>query len=190
MEPGKVYHVYNRGNNKQAIFINGENYIFFLKQFDKYLTTKLDVLAYCLMPNHFHLLVRIKIIEGISEPETSKLVIKTMRDFFISYSKAVNKKYNRSGALFQAKFKRKEVNSDFYFSRLVQYIHLNPVKAGFCKEPGGWKYSSYNAVISGKPTKVHVEEVIQWFGKLQEFIRVHKERVIDEASFKNFLFDE
>lgn len=148
------------------------------------------MLAYCLMPNHFHLLVRVKIIEGISEPDTSKLVIKAMRDFMISYAKAINKKYHRSGALFQPKFKRKEIDSDFYFSWLVQYIHMNPVKAALCGEPGDWKYSSYNAVISKRPTKIHVEKIIQWFGNLEEFIRVHKERVVDEASFKGFLFNE
>jgi len=190
MEAGKVYHLYNRGNNKQDIFFDDENYIFFLKQFDKYLTTKLDVLAYCLMPNHFHLLVRIKIIDGLAEADVSRQTTKAMRDFLISYSKSVNKKYSRSGALFQPKFKRKEVDNDFYFSWLVQYIHLNPVKAGLCKEPAEWRYSSYNAVTSGKSTKIHAEEIIHWFGSLKEFIRIHKERVIDEATFRDFLFDE
>ena len=101
MEAGKVYHVFNRGINNQPIFFDDENYIFFLKQFDKYLSTKVDVLAYCLMQNHFHLFIRIKKINGLSEMEISNAVIKSFRDFLISYAKAVNKKYERTGALFQ-----------------------------------------------------------------------------------------
>lgn len=104
MEAGKVYHVYNRGNNKENIFFDNENYSFFLRQFDKYLSIRLDVLAYCLMPNHFHLLVRIKEAEGMPEQEISKAVTKSFKNFLISYAKAINKKYNRTGVLFQPKF--------------------------------------------------------------------------------------
>ena len=154
MDPGKTYHIYNRGVNKQLIFFDKENYIFFLKQFDKYLSTKVDVLAYCLMPNHFHMLIRIINIKDLNDKEITNAVAKSFKDFMISYAKAINKKYNRTGALFQQKFKRKEISNDFYFSWLVQYIHMNPVKAGLCKNAADWRFSSYNAIINNKPTKI------------------------------------
>jgi REP element-mobilizing transposase RayT len=190
MEAGKIYHVYNRGVNKHPIFFDDENYSFFLRQFNKYLGDKVDTLAYCLMPNHFHLLIRVRAINGQSEQEIGKAVVKSFRDFLISYAKAVNKKYNRTGALFQQKFKRKEITTDAYFSWIVQYIHLNPVKAGLCNEPGDWKYSSYNAIVSKKQTKICVEEVLVWFGGLDEFIRIHRERVLDDIILKQFLKDD
>ena len=60
MEQGSFYHIYNRGNNKQDIFFEEKNYDLFLKNFDKYLSSFVDVYAYCLMPNHFHFLIKIK----------------------------------------------------------------------------------------------------------------------------------
>jgi REP element-mobilizing transposase RayT len=150
----------------------------------------MDILTYCLMPNHFHLPVRIKVLAGIPEQEISKAVARSFKNFLISYAKAINKKYDRTGALFQPKFKRKEVDNDFYFSWLIQYIHLNPVKAGLCKDFSDWVYSSYNAIVSEKPTKILVKEVREWFGGLNEFIRIHKERIIDEDQFNKYLFDD
>ena len=190
MEPGKVYHVYNRGNNRQDIFFEDDNYRFFLRQMNKYLSGRLSVLTYCLMPNHFHLMVRIKTIPGITEEEQSRLVIKSFKDFLIAYAKAINKRYMRTGALFQSGFKRKEVDNDFYFSWLIQYIHFNPIKANLCKDFADWKYSSYNAIAGHQPTSVLKEEVLSWFGGAKEFARIHKERIIDEAGLNKYLFDD
>ena len=114
METGKIYHVYNRGNNRKNIFFETENYFFFLRQFDKYLSAKAEVLGYCLMPNHFHLLLRINTTKGEEVSDVfSKTVIKSFRDFLISYVKAINKRYKRTGALFQPRCKKKEVDMIF-----------------------------------------------------------------------------
>ena len=67
---------------------------------------------------------------------------------------------------------------------------MNPVETGLCTEPGGWKYSSYNAVVSNKPTKICVPEILGWFSGLHEFIRIHTERVIDQEQLKKYLFDD
>ena len=190
MEVGEIYHVYNRGNNKENIFFEPENYAFFLRQFDKYLSAKLDVLAYCLMPNHFHLLIRIRVVAGLSEEHISRSVSKSFKDFLISYAKSINKRYNRTGALFQPKLKKKEVDNDFYFSWIVQYIHLNPIKAGLCKHFSDWVYSSYNAIVSKKASKIFVDEVREWFGGINEFIRIHAQRAIDEKQFAEYIFDD
>lgn len=182
MEPGKFYHIYNRGINKQTIFFREENCDLFLERVDKYLSDYVDVYAYCLMINHFHFLIRIK------ESIENQKIDNGFKNLFMSYAKAINEQERRTGALFQQKFKRKEIDDDHYFSWIIQYIHINPVLAGLCKEPQLWKYSSYNDIINDDPTKLKHNEVLEWFGTKEEFIRVHKERTMDIQAVKKFLF--
>ena len=94
----KLYHIYNRGNGNENVYYIDENYYYFLRQYDKYLSESVDTFAYCLLPNHFHLLVRIK----IDNPETAS---ENFRKFFISYSMSINKQEKRRGNLFQRGFK-------------------------------------------------------------------------------------
>ena len=196
MEQGCFYHIYNRGNNKQKIFFEKKNYTHFLKLFDKYLAGFADVYAYCLMPNHFHFLIKIK------ERDETTVVLKTtvvsaklspldkaFRDFFIAYAKSINKAYGRTGALFQQKFKKKEVDDDAYFTSIIQYIHANPVTAKLCNNYQDWEFSSYKAIISDKPTKVKRNEVLEWFGNKERFILIHIERKLELDSFTQFLFE-
>ena len=154
MEQGKFYHVYNRGNNKQPIFFEEENYYFFLRRMKFYLSDWIDLYSYCLMPNHFHLFFRTNDFFPVNTQNHIAGIEQVFKTFFMSYAKAINERYARSGALFQQKFKKKEVNDDAYFSWIIQYIHLNPIKAGLCKEPDGWKFSSYPAILSDLPTKI------------------------------------
>jgi putative transposase len=180
MKPEVFYHIYNRGNNKQNIFFEEKNYAFFLAQLSKYIVPIADIYAYCLMPNHFHLLVRIKYFDkndntGLSIPE------KAFRDFFISYAKAINKMYDRTGSLFQYKFKRKEIKRDSYFSWLFHYIHLNPVKAKLADNLHSWKWTSYKALLSEKETNIKREEVLEWFGSKQLFIDFHLNNIDKNA---------
>jgi putative transposase len=87
-----LYHIYNRGNGKEKIFYRNENYLYFLSQYEKYILELADTFAFCLLPNHFHLLIRIK----CSSPET---ITEAFRKFFISYSMSVNKQEQRKGSL-------------------------------------------------------------------------------------------
>jgi putative transposase len=128
------YHVYNRGNNYQAIFFERENYLHFLRLIRQYLVSqKIVILAYCLMPNHYHFLVKCD-RENLS---------KAMKLVSLAYTKGINKRFNRVGALFQGKFKAALVDSDEYLVHLVRYIHLNPVKAGLVQNAQEWEFSSY-----------------------------------------------
>ncbi|MFA6536675.1 MAG: transposase [Candidatus Paceibacterota bacterium] len=137
--PGEFYHLYNRGADKREIFLEPYDYARFTKFL--YLAnsvspvnlretpsnafsfvkndTLVDIGAYCLMPNHFHLLVREKSDGNIT---------KFMRKLLTSHSKYFNKKHKRSGTLFEGRFKAKHVNGDDYLKYLLAYIHLNPVK--------------------------------------------------------------
>ncbi len=178
MKPNTFYHIYNRGNNRENIFKELKNYTFFLEQFSNYLSEHVDVIAYCLMPNHFHFLIWVKEMEC----EEGKLspVIKALRDFLIKYSKTINTKYGRVGSLFQQKFKRKEVDSDRYLLQLIQYIHRNPVAAGYVDDYTDWRYSSYNAILSEGKSGVHREMVLELFEGRDAFILSHQ--AYDEAN--------
>lgn len=133
-EPGHCYHLYNRGNNHQAIFFERENYLHFLRLMRRYLVPPtLDILAYCLMPNHYHLLVCFR-AGNLSE---------AMLSLSLAYTKAMNRRYNRVGSLFQGRFRAIWVDREDYLCHLVRYIHLNPVKAGLVYYPQEWEFSSY-----------------------------------------------
>ncbi|MEZ4865822.1 MAG: transposase [Caldilineaceae bacterium] len=136
---GHCYHVYNRGVNRGPIFFTEENWGFFIRRIREYFKPEfVTILAYCLMPNHYHLLLRLKIDEFSS---------KIMQPFSTSYTKAINKQQNRVGPLFQGKFKAELVDRDEYLTYLSKYIHLNPVKAGLVQSPAVWAYSSYRDYI-------------------------------------------
>ena len=174
MEVGKFYHLYNRGVNKQPIFFCKENYYFFLRRLKLYLSDYIDVYSYTLMPNHFHLFFKVKNANGIVKGK-SKSIRTCFKIFLMSYSKAINNQTGRCGPLFQQKFKLKEVNNDAYFSWLIQYIHLNPVKSKLCSSPESWEFSSYNAIVSDSPTLVKRDEILGWFGGKERFVKIHLE---------------
>jgi putative transposase len=137
---GCYYHLYNRGNNRQAIFFEQENYLYFLQGMKKYLLPVADVIAYCLMPTHYHLMVRVKQTSEVSE--TSE-VSRAMQKLLISYTKAINKRFGRVGALFQGAFQSRPVTDSKYLLQLCRYIHANPVKDGLVSDPSDWPYSNY-----------------------------------------------
>jgi len=196
MLEGHFYHIYNRGINKAPLFFERRNYIFFLKQFDKYLSDFVEVYSYCIMPNHFHFLVKIvkgngpiDIANKLTDTKLLSPIEKAYRDFFISYSKSINKAYNRTGALFQFKYKRKPIFNENYLIRLIAYIHLNPVRAGLCKNADLWEFSSYNSIISDKSTKINRLEILNWFGDITNFIEFHN-TYKDYQKERDFLFKD
>jgi REP element-mobilizing transposase RayT len=116
------YHIYNRGVNYQNIFFNQENWLFFLRLLRRYCTPdKAAIIASCLMPNHYHMLVYLK---------TEVFGEEVMQPFMVSYTKAVNKQQGRVGPIFQGPYQAKWVNNERYLLHLTRYIHLNPVTAG------------------------------------------------------------
>jgi len=192
------YHVYNRGINGCDIFRENENYSYFLKLYDQHISPIADTFAWVLMPNHFHLLVRVK-EEGeilaatnpdrVSNPvrvyKTPPVRIGTpsqqMANLFNAYAQAFNKRFNRHGSLFERPFKRKPVNSIEYLRQLVLYIHNNPVHHGFCNHPMDYPWSSYLTCITLKPTRLKRETVIGWFDDETNFNFMHNQKVDVEA---------
>jgi putative transposase len=167
LEKECYYHIYNKGINGCVIFENDDNKIFFLRQLSKYLLDKVSILAYCLMDNHFHLVVQLR-VEGES-------VTQSFSNFFNSYAKAFNKQFNRTGSLFEKHFKRIKLNDEIYLRQLILYVHLNP-KHHLALDFRTFKFSSYQAMLSSKETKLEKEEVMLLFGGLKNFIFSHNER--------------
>ena len=167
LEKNYYYHIYNKGINGCAIFFSNENKNFFLKQLDKYLNDKVSFFAYCLMDNHFHFVVRID--------EDEKQVTQLFSNFFNSYVKAFNKQNNRTGSLFEKHFKRIRLENEEYLRSLIVYVNLNPTHhLGLDFEE--YKFSSYQAILSSKASKIKKNEVIQLFDDKENFIFCHKQR--------------
>ncbi len=157
-EPSQIYHVYNRGNNKQPIFFTDANYFYFLNKIKNEWKQYADILCYCLMPNHFHFMLIPNeqgcqhIILAGKETHMQNLS-KTIGKTLSSYTKAINLHNNITGNLFQKKTKSKLLtepdrsNDSFsnhdYVLTCFHYIHQNSLKAKLVKDLTEWLYSSY-----------------------------------------------
>ena len=175
LEPNRFYHIYNRGNNDENIFIEEKNYSFFLQKMIKYLVPMADIYSYCLLKNHFHILLKIKSKEHL--PEKYKVNVHLpISNLFNSYTKSINKSYNLTGSLFQEHLKRNCVKDEHYIKELVLYIHLNPVKHNFTDNFKTYQNSSYRAYLSDKPSNLSREYILELFGGKENFEFCHHEK--------------
>jgi len=182
LESGRYYHIYNRGINGCDLFTEEDNYKHFLNLYEKYINPIADTFAWVLMPNHFHLLIRLKDTDeldltGFENLSGLKPPHQYFSNLFNAYTKAFNKRNNRHGSLFERAFKRKLVDDEAYFRQLVLYIHNNPVHHAFCSHPVEYGWSSYLTCVSSKPTKLKREECIEWFDDKENFTYLHKQTV-------------
>ena len=155
--PGNLYHIYNQGNNQQNIFLGREDYLCFLKEIRKLILPNCEIVTYCLMPNHFHLMVYTdeRLVEKIKQ---GGLMIDKLtngiRKLLSGYARIYNKKYNRSGSLFRQKTKCKLLTDESvvinhslsvidYCSNCFHYIHQNPWRAKLVARMEDWEYSSF-----------------------------------------------
>jgi putative transposase len=162
LAPDSIYHIYNHASGNENIFRNTDNFHYFLNKYNYYIDPIADTQAYCLLPNHLHLLIKTKeedvlmsyfsvinrhstlqgyTLEGLN---VSKLISQQFSNLFNSYAQAYNRKFDRKGNLFIPRFKRKLVEDDSYYNDLLAYIHNNPVHHGFVENPEDWKFSSYH----------------------------------------------
>jgi REP element-mobilizing transposase RayT len=171
LEFGKFYHIYNRGNNGENIFIQQRNYDYFMELWWKHIYPIADTCAYCLLKNHFHAAVYVRerkdVVGKVKEPG------QYFSNFFNAYARAVNLATQRTGALFERPFKRIEVDTEDYLRRLIVYIHQNPQKHGFVDDYRGWPYSSYLAFLDTSPTRLKRETIINLFGGKEVFVKIH-----------------
>jgi putative transposase len=156
-----IYHIYNRGVNKELTFFSEKNYQYFLYKMAWFFRENASIYAHCLMSNHFHLLVKVN---------SDDFTIKSLQPFLLSYSKAINNEQDRVGPLFQGRYQANLIEDEVYLLDCVKYIHLNPVKSGLVRTPGQWKYSSYASYLNpGKQDFVDTTEVMRYFNNVNDF---------------------
>lgn len=156
--PEIPYHVFARGNNKEAIFIDEIDRLFYLKalrearkQFQYVLYT------YALMNNHFHLML--KMLQGFR-------LANLMHHVQLRYAAYFCRRYRRVGHVFQSRYHSNLIETDRYFLTVDRYIHLNPVRAGLAEKPEDFRWSSYNARFQTPASDwINHGEILEWFGK-------------------------
>jgi putative transposase len=153
--PNNYYHIYNRGANKADIFLNDKDYIFLLKQLKAHIEEfDVTVIAYCLMSNHYHFILRQNGEAQISD---------FMQAVFYIYSSAFNTVHKHSGTLFEGPFQAILIDKTEYLLHLCRYIHRNPLEASMVVKPEQWHYSNY-AEFVGKRKGTLVD---------QEFVKIN-----------------
>jgi REP-associated tyrosine transposase len=155
-----IYHARSRGSNRERLFFDDSDYEEFLLQLGVVASRYAwRVYAYCLMPNHNHLLVRVPKC-GLSEG---------MRDLNGGFSRRTSAKYGRIAHLFKNRFGDRLVEDDDDFAHVARYVVLNPVAAGICDHPRRWRWSSYRATagLDRGPPWLAVDELLEHFCRFE-----------------------
>jgi REP element-mobilizing transposase RayT len=172
---GEYYHIYNRGCNKEDIFYKPTNYSYLMGLMEKCLEPfQVSTIAFCLMLNHYHFLLR----------QNSDISIRNfIQSVFNSYTKAFNKMFDRTGTLFEGPFKAIHIDNQSYLIHLCRYIHRNPLDAGLVEKLNDWKYSNYLGWIGQRNSRlIDFEFVKNSFRNPEDYINF----VSDYISPKTF----
>ena len=182
IEDGVYYHVYNRGNRKQQIFLQDRDYERFLEKVLEYKKKyPVKIVAYCLMPNHFHFL-----IQQLSPNALSRF----LSNLCNSHSRYFNVKYKTVGSLYQGRFKAKKVDKDEYLVHLSRYIHLNPVDLfsylgkGVSDQLQLYRWSSLPLYLFGSSNElVNPKEILNYFSS-RDPLKDYKDFIISNIHLK------
>lgn len=184
VEASFYYHIYNQGNNRENIFFEERNYEYFIKLMDKYISPLAEIYAYCLLPNHFHLLLRVN--DNVEQNKCAQ----AFSNFFNAYAKAINKSYQRSGSLFKRKFSRIKVENEDYLKKLVLYIHTNAQHHGIIDSFEDYTHSSYKAYFSQKATNISKGYILSLFEDIRNFAFAHKTKSNQiEEKFNDYILE-
>lgn len=135
------YHIYNRGIDKKPIYFDDENYLYFTRLLEhNHKRYDISILVYCLIPNHYHLLV----YQNSDNPASS--FVQSLNNAFVQ---GMNKQLNRKGTLFEGRAKTKLIDKEEYLMHICRYIHLNPIKHNLVQNPSDWTYSNFLTCIEG-----------------------------------------
>ncbi len=186
-ESDKFYHIFNRGINGCDLFREKDNYTHFLRLYEKHIFPVANTYAWCLMLNHFHLLIHVHPFDelAVENNQNRNPVSQAFSNLFNAYTKAINKRYDRTGSLFEKNFHRIEVSKESYLRYLVLYIHNNPVHHGFCNNIRDYPWSSYSNIVSADNNMIHGSLVIGWFGDKENFVASHHLYLPNLPGFEN-----
>jgi REP element-mobilizing transposase RayT len=178
---GGCYHIFNRGNRRQDIFLEDADYINYLSKLremkKKY---KISVFCYCLMPNHLHLLV---------QQDSEIPLFRFMQALHTSYSMYFNWKYRKVGHLFQGRFKQKEVDKDEYLLQVSSYIHLNPLMDGLVEKLEDYQWSSYPDYIGLREGTLCEKELVLAGLSPEEYKKITEEQLKEKLLIKDLIFE-
>lgn len=137
--PHSIYHVYNRGVSKMQIFFSAKDYQRYISKLEIYKKKyKIKVIAFCIMPNHVHLLLK----NSTKQSAPKRNFTRFIQSLHTAYACYFNKKYRNKGHVFESIYKKKYINTDEYLHTVINYIHENPVRKKLCKNSTDWLYSS------------------------------------------------
>jgi putative transposase len=188
--PGGYYHIFNKAVGKEKLFMEADNYRYFFQRFSDYISPISDLFCYCLLPNHFHFFLRIKEEDAVirrmeilnrSGSDDNDMVpdflLQQFSNCFNAYTKALNKQQTRKGKLFIEPFNRRLVTDAGYYTKLIYYIHTNPMHHGFCNTVDKWPFTSYHQILNREVNWLQHEEIINWFGSNEEYFKFHQQPV-------------
>ena len=200
VEIGHCYHIYNRGNNSDNIFLDENDVVKFLELYRIYIGRTANTYAFCVMKNHFHFCLEFNgslremcydnrkkrycshkekwtIHPKTEIPEDNRIEIEPksmLKSFFIAFSRWYNAKHFTTGSLFEKNYERKIIDSEDYLVELIKYINNNPVKHKIVKMPEEYKWSSYNETLIKTSTIIDSKKVLKLFGGRNNFVFVHQ----------------
>ena len=195
LTPNCTYHIFNHANGFENIFTEDENYRFFLAKYQQYILPIAETYAYCLLPNHFHLVVRIRrkeVLEEvfraynfskvlnfgkveITDNMIERFISKQFANLFSCYTQSFNKVNKRRGSLFLKNFRREPIENKAYFLNAVIYTHRNPVHHAFCDRYTDWSYTSFCEIKEHNSQLIEVDKLLRMFGGRDSFIDLHEQ---------------
>lgn len=202
--PNQSYHIFNHANGFENIFTEDDNYRFFLEKYKMYISPIAETYAYCLLPNHFHLVVRIRRkevmeelirskniskvqnfgnverIEMIEQPVNQQIeyyLSKQFANLFSCYTQSFNKVNKRKGSLFLKNFRRELIDNKDYFMNAVIYTHRNPLHHAFCDRYNDWSYTSFCEIKEQNSRLIEIDKLLRMFGGKESFIDLHEQSI-------------
>jgi len=187
--PNRYYHIFNRAVGNEKLFFSTRNYEYFLRRMQYYLLPIATIYAYSLMPNHFHLLLKIKDTETLiekyeqkkkrkfvhSQTNLSTFVMQQLKNWLSGYAMAINKQNERKGALFIDYLKRISPESTEDLRLVTAYIHRNAIHHHLTSSYGQWRFDSYLQPLKNDPGKFGSKEMLGWFGRADAYDMFHQE---------------
>ncbi len=186
----ELYHIYNRGNNQQTIFFSPRNYEFFISKIRKHIKPVCEILAWCLMPNHFHFLIYTDnrvLVTKIINGEERNVLSEGIRNTLSSYTQAINKQNASTGSLFQQNTRAKLIagKTKTYDHTCFHYIHQNPYKAKMVNKMEDWNYSSFTDYCGERNNDLTNSPLaIQLLGLNRKTFYADSYRMIDDENSK------
>lgn len=187
--PGQDFHVFNRAVGNEKLFYLTRDYRRFLDQFSKRTASICDILAFNLLPNHFHSVLRFHEDEalleffsrnrkgGCSQEQLPALLLQQFSNFENSHVKYFNLLYDRIGGLFAHPIRRIPTTDPEHLKYLIFYVHKNHIHHNYCPEMSGWDWSSYQDIRMRNSAIVNVDAVLTLFGGMRAFLDYHEQTV-------------